>query len=117
MSVIFITRGDSRTLDLTATRPDGFPFDLSSISLWFTVKRGVDDADEDALISKMTGDGIEITNGPAGRATISLTPAETSSLRGNASLVFDVQASDGTDVTTIAEGTIRVLPDVTRAVS
>jgi hypothetical protein len=116
-NVLYIIRGDSRILDLTARTPEGTPYLLSNVALRFTVKRGHEDVDADALISKSTGSGIDIVDPQAGTAEITLTPTDTAALRPFAQLVFDVQAVDGDEVATLVVGEVRVLPDVTRAVT
>lgn len=115
MSLIYLTRGDSRILDLTATTPADLPYNLTNTTLTFMVKRGYDDADADAVISKTMDNGVSITDAAGGLASIFLSADDTANLRPDASYVYDIQAVDGDDVATLDTGSIRVLPDVTRA--
>lgn len=117
MNTLTIRRGDSRVLDLTAITAAGTPYLLTGVALTFTVKRGFEDADTDALIEKTIGSGIEVTNAAGGIAEISLTSADTAALRPGAWLVWDVQAVENDEVVTLATGSMRVLPDVTVTVS
>jgi len=115
MSTLYIRRGDTQTFDIAATEPDGDPFDLTDVELQFTVKRGFDDSDADAVFSKTIGSGITLDADPAtGLATLVVDGDDTSDLMAPASLVWDLQADDGEVVTTLAVGTLRVEPDVTR---
>lgn len=117
MSVIYIRRGDTRVLDLTATTPADLPYNLTGVDLSFTVKRGFDDDDADAVITKTVGSGISLTDAAGGMASITLDAADTSGLRPGAPLVYDIQAIDNDEVVTLDSGELRVMPDVRRAVS
>jgi hypothetical protein len=118
-----IKRGDDRSLTITATYPAdhanaGDPYDLTGDKVvWFTAKRHLSDADEDAVILKETGEGISVLS-PTNTARVQIDAADTVGLPDQEIVLqFDVQVKDGTEVITIADGTLSVLPDVTRRIS
>ncbi len=109
MSDLVLTKGDTRLLLVTAT------VDITGSALWWTAKRSRDDADADAVLSKSTADGITITDGPAGEATIALAVADWDAVTAPDRLVWDLQERTvGAVVTTLATGWLVVLPDVRR---
>lgn len=123
-----ITRGDGRTLTITATYPEaipgqniaaGNPYPLTGKTIWFTAKRRISDADADAVISKKTGAGIEVLAGQTNKARITINATDTDDLPDQTvTLACDVQVKEpGKDPWTVAEGRLRVRPDVTRATS
>lgn len=83
----------------------------------FTVKWAYTDADNVAVFSRTSpSTGITFTSAVGGIATITFTPANTSSLPANIggiSLFYDIQVTDGSgNVFTVLDGTLTVLPDV-----
>lgn len=117
MSINFtMTRGDSASFSVSVTL-GGVPFDLSSCSLWFTAKNKFTDPDVNAIFQKTIGNGIIVTNGVQGLATINLLPADTSVLGLIKTILFwDLQLKDSlNNIYTINSGNLIVSPDVTQA--
>lgn len=114
---LYIFRGDTTFIDVTAIGTDGEPFNLNNCSMWFSLKRSLADADEDALVSKTLIDGILIVDAVEGLATVVIDPEDTEALGAPAlGLYWDVQVKDASNsVYTIARGTMNVLADVTRS--
>ena len=109
MSVLSIYRGDDRTLTITASAS------LTDSEVTFTAKRSKRDADEDAVIQKTTGAGVEIGD-PDTTAEVTIDAADTMDLEPVA-LYWDVQVVDGTgSVRTVAAGRLVIKADVTRSV-
>ena len=109
-------RGDSAAWDFAATL-NGAVVDLTGASVRFTAKNRPDDADVDAVISKTVGAGITLTNASSGLLRVKLAPSDTSGFGGARTLVWDLQARDAAgDVHTLAGGTLRVQPDISRTV-
>lgn len=106
-------RGDSDTLIVTAT-DTGEPYDLTDTELRFTAKRRHEDADEEAVIVKTLEDGITVTDALGGLAAIAISPADTDDLARDVNLVWDLQATQGETVRTLAEGVLKVSRDVSR---
>jgi hypothetical protein len=104
MSNLHVIRGDSQVFELTLT---GLPVGgLTDADLTFTV---------DGLVTKTLGDGIVVTDAPAGEATITIDAGDTGGAPDHPrSYPYDVQVtfSDGT-VKTPVRGRFTVLPDVT----
>jgi hypothetical protein len=97
------------------TPDDGTPFNITAMTLRFTAKRSRTDADAQAVITKtVTGSGITITGGSAGKARILLAPGDTGSLGGSERLFYDVQLADGSTVYTLVSGRLLVLADISR---
>jgi hypothetical protein len=108
-------RGDTVKLNITVTR-GGSAVDLTGASIWFTVKNAVTDADP-GVFQKTVGSGIVVTNAAAGQAQITIANADTSAIVGSRTLLYDIQVKEaGGDITTVANGTITVSPDVTLAI-
>lgn len=126
-------RGDTMAVSLTGLG------DISSVDkIWFTVKRDANTPDAKAIlmICKITtpaSNKIVYINGAAagtdedkgsitiddaltGDITINLDAEIAAVLPAHNALVYDVQVLDGSDVDTLAEGTFKLLADVTLAV-
>lgn len=117
-----IYRGDHRTLELTVRDANGAA-NLGGTSIWFTLKRDINDPDSKAVITKKNtaaggGDAqIKITDAPNGKAEIYIVPDDTNNLNPPAyPLHFDVQVKTvGGEVYTVLKGTMNILADVTRS--
>lgn len=111
-------RGDTVRLPVAVTRPaGGAVVDLSGCSLRFTVKRKRKDADADAIMVKTIGDGILISDAPAGLAVILIDPEDTDTFTKARTFQCDLQLVEPDDtITTVADGTLTVTLDVTRSV-
>lgn len=105
MSDLSMYRGDDRTLTITASEP------LTGSDIRFTAK--VSRADDEAVIEKTTGDGIEIGD-PDTTATVTIDAADTEDL-GPVNLRWDIEITDALGkVRTVAVGRLLILADVTR---
>lgn len=115
---ITMTRGDTVSLTLAVTL-SGDPFPLGGSSLWFTVKTKFTDNDDEAILQKTIGSGIDVTGPDQGLATITILPIDTSGLSAvKTILVWDVQLKDGDGkIYTISSGNLIVNPDVTISVT
>lgn len=119
MSDLVAVRGDNETYDLTVVLPDGDPVNLTDATLWFTVKKNKAEPDAAALITKTTeaNAGITLANQSTdpGEAAIVVLPEDTAKLVPG-TYYFDVQMKSaiGT-ITTLANGSIDITADVTRA--
>lgn len=129
-SDIAILRGDTLNLSLTGLG------DISARSkLWFTVKRGFNQADADSLIqieeaaglvylngadaSARSGNGsITVDDEDSGDITVALDEVETDDLAPNTGLYYDVQMLNISGaVITLSSGRARITADVTRVVT
>lgn len=130
---ITIHRGDTLSASLT-----GFGSLSGYVSLDFTVKRAVSQADTESIIlirknASGTGDGLLYLNGTvagtpgngsitiddasAGDITIALDEVETDDLQPATNMRYDVQVITATGVTTLRSGTCNVTADVRRAIT
>ncbi len=118
MTTLQMFRGDDKTIDLHFTK-NGVAQDISNWMIFFTAKRKLADTDAQAIMRKnnITMSDVTITNGPQGLATVSIAPADTSSLEDSElALTCDVQARDANGiVSTTGYINLIILPDVTRA--
>lgn len=121
MSTLTISRGDDRILDILVTDEiTGLPVDLTGMTLWFYVKRTVNDADALALIRKdteidpggVTIDPDQTTN--TGMAIVELDAADTDGLAGT--YRWGLQGRDSEEKTiTLAKGNFVIEADLVRA--
>ncbi len=110
-----LIRGDSKTFIVTVTDAANVLVNLTGAVLRFTVKRGVDDTDEEAAVSVSTGAGITVSDPASGVAIVTLSSTDTDVLTPG-SYRYDVQVKDSTNaVSTVLRGRLRVLADVSRA--
>ena len=107
--------------DLSMIRGDTFAFlislpeiDPASVtSLIFTVKRKATDNDDEAIIQKRLGDGIEPTD--ADRTwSVRVAPEDTDGVVAK-KCVYDIQVGIMNDIYTLMGGYFRILQDVTEA--
>lgn len=108
MSRLTVIAGDDAILDVAVTDDTtGDAVDLTGAHLWFMVKADPDDADDDAAVSKETGDGIEFVDADEGTATVTLDAADTIALLG--AFYWELQLRDGTGlIRTLASGRFAV---------
>lgn len=112
-------RGDTPSWNLEANQADGLDLDISSGKVFFTAKKSTRQADVDAVFQKTSdpGEGITISDGPAGLFTVKLVSADTANVYAPIYLHWDVQwVNGGGDVFTLMVGELLVKPDVTRSV-
>jgi hypothetical protein len=111
-----IMRGDTRTLNVAVVDATGLAQNLTGWSLWFTAKAQTTDADP-GVFQKTIGSGITVASPTTGTAVVTLAPADTSGLTGDATLFTDLQGKDGSAaIVTLASGTLTVRADATRAI-
>lgn len=117
-------RGDTKTVQFTVDGSKLPTAGLTGFQMWFTAKLQVSDSDAVAVIHKVTADfqiktaGDPNTVPPTnGLVTTTIQPADTSSLPNyDVVLTWDFQLKDGNgNITTSADGTLTVQPDITRA--
>jgi len=109
-----IIRGDTTVFTLTLTDQAGAAVNLTSTTVFFTVKESLADADDDALIAKST----DSHSNPSGGVTaITLTSTDTAITPG--AYIYDIQVKNTTDgaIQSVASGIYEVLPDVTQRTS
>lgn len=113
-----LVRGDTNLFTATVTL-NGAPLDVSAYDIWCTAKYSKDDADIAALFQVTKAAGA-ITVGGTGNsvATITIAAALTIALTADVKVFYDVQIKapgGGGQITTVAEGTMLISKDVTRA--
>jgi hypothetical protein len=113
-------RGDDQDFTLTFTKLNGTvqeAQDITGWTIWFTAKLEESDTDASAKFQKSTAAsaGIVLTDPTGGIATLSIAEADTSDLRNETILYYDVQVKDGADkIVTTEKGTLTVQVDITR---
>jgi hypothetical protein len=118
MTTLTITQGDSYQFPITVSDEDtGQAIDITSGSLYCTVKQQMSDADP-GLCQLTEGSGITLrtqSGATLGMADIKFTPAQTTTFPAPSTLLWDVQYDDGVGgVWTVAGGIVAVEPQVTR---
>lgn len=106
--------GDDYDYTFTITE-GGVAKDLSSASVWFTIKEDAIDTDAEAKLSLTGGSGIDMTNAATGILVVQFASGSTANLEG--SWVYDLQIKLTGKVITVAWGKIEFLPNITRATS
>jgi phage terminase large subunit-like protein len=98
-----LAAGDSATLSVTATDSAGSALNLTGSTLEWVLSDG-----RQAQVTKTDSDGITVTNAAGGLFTVSLNPADTTSLPDG--LYYHVAtATDADDaVTTVLSGRVRL---------
>jgi hypothetical protein len=131
VEAIDVYRGDTIEMTVAIQKTDALygtvtPYDLTGAKVWCTLKRGTEDHDNVAIAQVSTtgsvpaGGGITIRSpATAGIVDIIVPSAATVGLQPiEQYLLYDVQLKDaGGVIRTVATGKVRVLPDVTNAVS
>lgn len=111
-------RGDSALWPMTAYQADGQPLNISTGSLYFTVKSSTRQLDAAAILQKTVGSGITVTDGANGGFTVELDSADTSSVYAPQVYQWDIQyVTTGNKVYTLLGGDILIKADVTRDIS
>jgi hypothetical protein len=80
-----IIKGTTFAFDIELTDENNLPVDLTGATIYFTAKENISDDDDDAVIKK---DITDITNPTTGKATITLTAADTNITVGQ--YVYDI---------------------------
>jgi hypothetical protein len=109
MSVIDVIRGDDESIQLTFTDVNDNVIDLTGSTVFFTVKRKIEDTDDDAVIKKE----VSVFAAPTtGVAIITLTDDDTNLTSGV--YYYDVQLVDQAGlVSSIRQDKFKVHKDVT----
>ena len=113
-----LVRGDSQTYTLTFKQSSGVVYDITGWTVYFTLKENTDLPDSAASLQKVliTGAGTNGfgTAGTAGIATVTLLPADTSSLTPQV-YDFDIQVrTAAAEVYTVLKGKLDLEYDVSR---
>lgn len=111
-----IKRGDSNIFTVTITL-NGAPLDVSAYDIWCTAKYSKDDPDINALfqLTKAGGD-IAVSGANNNIATVTVAASDTIALTHDVMVFYDVQIkSVPGQITTVAEGTMNISRDITRA--
>jgi hypothetical protein len=116
MPDLVATRGDTNIYNVTVLRGDK-TLDITGAKVWMTAKHFKTDADQNAVfqVTSDTGD-INIYDPANGRVQINVQPFHTDSLLEDEVLYYDIQLKESTgQITTIGQGKLEVLTDVTQA--
>ena len=106
-----IYRGDNQTYNLSFTKDDGTPQPITGWKIFFTIKKRLDQSDDDADVKV---DVTEHDDAENGLTSIHLSNGQTDTLIPG-SYHYDIQVKKAEDdITTIVKGKIIVLADVTR---
>lgn len=106
MSKFRMTAGDTKVLEVEVLDDDGDAVDITGTSIRFEMARFATDAA--ALVTKTSGDGIEIIDGPAGRFDVTLDPEDTATFDG--SYYFEAEVEDGASISTVLRGRATIDP-------
>ena len=112
MKTLDIYKGDSKAPTVTVTNEDGTAFDLTGYTVKFTAKNIRADADADADIGPLA---CTIGVAAAGIITIPLTTALTNITVGK--YHYDVRILKTTTTTTLGEGILNILQNITVTVA
>ena len=105
-----IIRGDTVSLNMTFTDDDNAPIDLTGYTIFFTVKKDMNDTDAQAVIA------VNTTTGDAtGKVTIDLTSDDTDVTEG--AYHYDLQLVKGSIVESTKSDILSVVRDVKNGVS
>jgi hypothetical protein len=111
-------RGDTYVFDVTVLNA-GNPINITDYQFRMTAKYTITDTDVDAVFTISSPGNIELTDPSNGEVTVTISPANTSSLeRGQTyRLYYDLQmySAPGT-VYTICNGILKINPDVSVSV-
>ena len=109
-----LVRGDDASRPLTVYEPaaPATPYDLTAATLAFTAAT---EPGGTVLWEKAGGSGIVVGDADAGELTVSIAASDWDDVAASCEDIhWDLQATRFALVTTLARGTIRVVPDVTR---
>lgn len=109
---ISIVQGDDKVLTFTFKDAAGAAFNLTSYTVFYTVKKNLEDADAAALISG----SLTVATPASGVGTWTLAAADTKYLLGE--YFYDIQTKDGSGkIVTLIVDTFEVLPEVSKRTS
>jgi hypothetical protein len=112
-----LIRGDTNVFEATVTLL-GAPLDISAYDIWCTAKYNKNDTDLEALFQVTKALGAIVVMGANNNiAQITIAASLTIALTQDVRVFYDVQIkSPAGTITTVAEGTMLISKDVTRAV-
>jgi hypothetical protein len=115
---IRLIRGDDHSETRAFDQDDGSDYDLTDAAVWFTLKANPGDADDDAILQHVSGDGsLTITDPLTGAVSHVISAAETAVLvLGVYRYDYQLVAADGT-VATLERGRAEVTGDVTLSIA
>lgn len=111
-----LIRGDTNVFDATVTL-DSVPLNISAYDIWCTAKYSKDDLDINALfqVTKAAG-AIVVTGADNNIARITVAANLTTALTSDVRVFYDVQIKSASgQITTVADGSMVISKDVTRA--
>lgn len=111
-------RGETLEYDLTITL-SGSALPISNLSeIWFTAKLTENAADPGVFQKTKTAGGIVATDDPGGKARVTITPADTTSLSNQTVLFCDVKVKEtaASRETIELRGKLTIKPTPTRAI-
>lgn len=104
-------RGDDNTITLKFMDGDT-PKDITGWTIFFTLKKKIDDSDDDAVLKK---DITSHTNAAQGETEIPLLDTNTNDLAGI--YHYDIQSKDDSGIIkTVIKGEINFIKDITRRI-
>ena len=108
-------RGDTIVIEF-AVNQGGVPTNLTGYSIWFTMKTNITNTDSNSsTIQKTLTNGITILDAAAGTLKVVIAPNDTATINAETTYVCDLQIkSSGGDISTVADGTIKISMDVTQ---
>ena len=117
MSNFSIVRGDTYIEDLAVKDSAGAALDITGGKLYFTAKTSYNVADESASVALTSpSTGITITDAANGLARMIITAAQSATLTGGQTYVYDIQFKDvNGNITTLDSGSMDVRQDVTQS--
>lgn len=111
MNHLAMIRGDAKFLRVAILDTDGYPVELEELdAIAFTARRSYDG---EAVIAKDLDDGITLAQDEAGSIDVAIAADDTSGFTAPARLLWDVQATLGEIVQTVARGYLWVHRDIT----
>jgi hypothetical protein len=115
MPDLVAVRGDTNIYNVTVLRGDR-PLDITGAKAWMTAKHFKTDTDAMAVfqVNSDAGD-INLYDPTHGRLQINVQPVHTEGLLEDEVLYYDIQLKESTgQITTIGQGKLEVLADVTQ---
>jgi hypothetical protein len=113
VKVLEADRGDVNVYDVDMS----VALNAGSDKVWFTAKRDLNDLDTAAVVRKGMNapplSGIAIVDAPTGKVQVVIDVGELNIE--DTALLYDVQLKQGTRVTTVEKGTLRLSGQVTQA--
>lgn len=107
-NVLILIRGDSYNRAIECTTEDDVVVDITGKTIYFTVKKNLEDADPGVLQINWNTH----TNPTLGLTTFNLTSAQTNIIKGEYVFDFQIEDATGARFSTYA-GTLTVTQDVT----